>query len=253
MEKIWKEAIPPMRLNFGEAHVWLTSSDFAPVHMEYLTHVLTEKERENAGRFHFEIDRRRYIIAHFFLRSLLGAYTNNLPEQLVFSAGPYGKPYLLQHADNHTRENFKLFFNLSHSHDMIILALTLEGEIGADIEYMRPIGDIDSIAQQFFSPEEYTNLVSLPEEQKIAAFYTCWSRKEAVIKASGLGLAMPLDSFSVSLQANTSRQTVCVFTDGAPQSRWNVYSLPPVQDYAVALALRNNISTISCFVWKSIY
>ncbi len=252
MENTWADAIPPMQLRTGEAHVWQTRTDFAPAHMDYLTHALTEKERDKAGRFRFESDRRRYIIAHGFLRTLLGAYAQTSPEQLIFDAGPYGKPYLLPQSGSCAQNNVRVFFNLSYSHEMILLAVTLDGEVGADVEFMRPIADIDVIAQHFFSQEEQANLVSLPEEQKVAAFYTCWSRKEAVIKAVGLGLAMPLDSFTVSLQADTPRHTVCVFANGAPQSWWNIYALPPVQDYALALAMQSSNITIKCFIWKSI-
>ncbi len=142
-----------------------------------------------------------------------------------------------------------LRFNLSHSHDCALLALAQGREVGVDIEYARPLEDADLIATQFFSQAERDALFALPPEQKQAAFYRCWSRKEGVIKALGLGLSMPLDSFDVTLAPDAPAQLLAMRDATASATAWTLYDLPPVAGFATALVVANELEHLACYRW----
>ena len=132
-----------------------------------------------------------------------------------------------------------LRFNLAHSHELALYAFTLGREIGVDIEYLRALPDADQIAKRFFSARENAALQALSTNQRQQAFYNCWTRKEAYVKAIGKGLAQPLDQFDVSLAPGESTRLLKV--EGAPEegSRWSLYSLTPVAGYVAAVAVCN--------------
>ncbi len=165
--------------------------------------LLDENEIARAKRFHFDEHRQRYIVAHAVLRKILSLYTAISPEKMEFVLGPRGKPYL--------KENkWDLQFNVSHSHDRIVYALTHHVEVGVDIEKIEPHFD-EGVAKRFFSAKEYAELMTLPEEKKISAFYRLWAGREAVIKALGEGLYAPLADFSLDLSQEA--QTIKLMDD----------------------------------------
>ncbi len=152
--------------------------------------LLTGDERERAGRFHFQRDSSAFAISRGLLRTLAGRYLDAPPERLRFDYTPYGKPYLAgQFAGSPLR------FNLSHAHELVLYAFTSGAEVGVDVEYLRPELAGAEIAERFFSPREVEALLTLPVEGRTEAFFRCWTRKEAFIKAVGQGLSFPLDQF----------------------------------------------------------
>ena len=193
---------------------------------------LIEDERIRAERFNFRRDRKRFIVGRGVLRMILGRYLHIEPNRVQFSYGPHGKPYL---ADG----DGALQFNLARSHELALYAFTRGREIGVDIEYFRALTDAEQIADSFFSPRENAILQALPASQRQQAFYNCWTRKEAYIKAIGKGLAQPLDQFDVSLAPGESTRLLKV--EGSPEegSRWSLYSLTPVAGYVAAVAVCN--------------
>jgi len=173
-------------------HLWRVFVPDMLAEINHLRHLLNEEEMVRAERLHFEEHRSRYIIARAMLRQILSLYTQQKAEEIVFLYGPRGKPFL--------RDNpLNIHFNVSHSHDMAVYALTLGHEIGIDIEKIKDQINL-AVAKRFFSPEEYDQLNSLPETEQKVAFYFIWAAKEAFIKALGEGLFAPLADFTIDIK-----------------------------------------------------
>jgi 4'-phosphopantetheinyl transferase len=153
-----------------------------------LAHLLGDDERARADRFRFPRDRRRFVVRRARLRQLLGAWVGRAPDALTFTENSHGKPILAGGPP----------FSLSHSADMMMLAIG-DAEVGCDIEWIDPALDWRSLAETFFTTAERAALVVLPPAAARRAFFACWARKEAFVKALGLGLSYPLDAFDVSV------------------------------------------------------
>ena len=154
--------------------------------------LLAPDETARAARFHFDHLQRRFILSRGALRILLGHYLDIAANRIEFRYGSRGKPSLAAPAGIH--------FNASHSGDVALFAFTLHCEIGVDVEEMRPISDMREIASRFFCAEESTELMALPADERERAFFLCWTRKEAYLKAVGEGLYAPLNDFCVTLR-----------------------------------------------------
>ncbi|MCC6862392.1 MAG: 4'-phosphopantetheinyl transferase superfamily protein [Bryobacterales bacterium] len=202
--------------------------------------VLSEQERERAARFRFERHRRRFTAAHTALRSILARATGELPGSLRFAFGPYGKPAL---------ESGRVRFNLSHSSEVALVALAVDREVGVDVERMRPEITAERIAERFFSPHEVEALRALPEERRFEAFFHCWTRKEAFIKARGEGFSHPLDSFDVSLVPGEPARLLATRPDAAEASRWSLAELPVPSGYTAALAVEGTSFQLAIYDW----
>jgi 4'-phosphopantetheinyl transferase len=210
-----------------EIHVWHRSLTVSAAELEGLYALLDSDERQRAGRFRFENSREAFIASHGWLRALLGRYLDADPRSLEFTFGNRGKPALRGAA---------LQFNLSHSGAMAACAVALDKEIGIDIELIRPMSDLESIARRFFHAEECRKLLVLSEEDRETAFFRCWTRKEAYIKALGDGLYAPLDRFEVTLAADEPAAFVQI--DGRPAAaEWSLFGLDVGPGYAGAVAV----------------
>lgn len=186
-------ADPSIALHHDEVHVWLADLNQSEFPAREIDRILSEEERERAARFYAQRDRNHFAVGRAMLRSILGRYLNADPRHLQFSRGPHGKPVLATE-----RGADALCFNIAHSHDVALCAVARGRDIGVDLERVREDVDVDLIAERFFSQQEIAALRLLPPETRLKAFFTCWVRKEAYVKARGDGLAMGLDSFSVS-------------------------------------------------------
>ncbi|HEY3840060.1 MAG TPA: 4'-phosphopantetheinyl transferase superfamily protein [Bryobacteraceae bacterium] len=204
-----------------EVHVWLIALPNDGRVPESLEVHLSPEESGRAARFVFDRDRARYVVAHTALRDILSAYTGDSPTAVALLAAEHGKPHLADHPD--------IRFNLSHSSSWAMAAVSLGREVGVDIEWMRPERPTVDIAQRFFAPGEVSELMKIPEEGRAAAFFACWSRKEAYIKARGEGLRIGLDSFEVSLDE------VAVLRKAPDLERWSLCALAAPSGYAAAL------------------
>lgn len=171
-------------------HLWCL--DLRPFEENSFRKWLDSDELERADRFHFPHHRQRFTITHGLLRKILGQYTHQLPENIEFSRGARGKPFLKNNPDH-------IQFNLSHSDEVAVVALTKEHEIGVDIEKVEPQYN-EGVAKRFFAEKEYQEIIALPEAEQVQAFYQLWACKEALIKAVGEGLYKPLGDFIVSLE-----------------------------------------------------
>src|ERR1700738_3040122 len=175
-----------------EVHVWRALLDQPRSSLSLFTQVLSANERARAERFYFDADRRRAIIARGLSRLLLGHYLGRPAHQIEFKYNAFGKPAL---AD----ADCPLQFNVSHSGDVILVATAIDRVLGVDVERIKQDMANAEIAARYFSPCEYRTLLALPPEIRGEAFFACWTRKEAYLKARGDGLSLPLDRFDVAL------------------------------------------------------
>lgn len=240
--------LPPseLRLLNGEIHAWRVGLQSASSHSDHFLTFLTEDERDRADRFHFVRDRDRFVMARGVLRSILGGYLNVSPAKLRFSYSAYGKPDL-------TREfgGDRIRFNASSSHELAIFAVGVSIDIGVDVEWTGRQIDFSSIAEHFFSHAEQAALRSLPADMQRDAFYRCWTRKEAYIKARGEGLSIPLDHFEVSLSSDEPARLVRAEWDPLEASRWSLTDLNPETGYLSAVALSGHDWQLRTWHWQS--
>lgn len=171
-------------LSGKDIHVWCVSLDLSERTIQTLQEHLSDDEQKRKKAFYFQEHRRRYIAARGLLRTLLGHYLDCHPAHLEFSYSERGKPKLKTF--HHEK---KLCFNLSHSNELALYAVSYERSIGVDIEYIEHVREVEQLAQSFFFPGEYELISSLPEALKSEAFYNIWTCKEAYLKARGEGLS----------------------------------------------------------------
>ncbi|MBN1891064.1 MAG: 4'-phosphopantetheinyl transferase superfamily protein [Thermoflexales bacterium] len=227
---MWCEPPAELSLTNDEVHVWRAALDPPADSVRQLAQTLSPDEGERAARFHFERDRRRFIAGRGVLRALLGRYLGLEPERVCFRYGPRGKPRLAD-VDDAPR------FNLAHSHELALYAFALDREIGVDLEHVRPMPDAGQIAARFFSPGENAAWLALPESQRLEAFFNCWTRKEAYLKACGDGLARPLDQFEVSLAPGEAAALLRVPGQEEEAARWWLHALEAADGYIAAMAV----------------
>jgi len=233
LNHFWSPAPKDLILADHEVHVWRAGLELPSSQVQRLRGILTDDELDRADRFSFEIDRQRFIAARGTLRSILSRYIGIYPSHLHFYYNQYGKPFLAPEFSS-----YLLNFNLAHSGNMTLYAITRNMEIGVDIERVRSDFEYEEIAKRFFSVNEVAILHAIPTEKKLEAFYNCWTRKEAYIKAHGKGLTLPLDSFEVSFAPWES--PMILITKDEPQARslWTLLDLKPGLGYVGALVVK---------------
>jgi 4'-phosphopantetheinyl transferase len=237
---------PPIReIDAHAVHVWriaIVQPD--PIRRHYRD-FLSSNELERADRFYFDKDRNRFTIARGALRELLGGYLKLPPNQVAFVYGAQGKPDLAE-----PQSSSGIRFNLSHSGEIGLLAVSLNRELGVDVEQIRADFATGEIATRFFSPEECLKLEAVPANQTADAFFNCWTRKEAYIKARGEGLFIPLDSFEVTLAPGEEAALLQVKTGDDNFSRWHFHVLHPGAGYKGALAVEGNDHKLRLWEWN---
>lgn len=221
-----------LTLHKDEIHVWRVHLDQPPDTFQYLARTLSQDEQIRAKNYCFERDRKRFIVGRGMLRLILSSYLQTDPIAVRFRYGDHGKPMLddVFNADG-------LHFNLSHSEELALYAVTSERCIGIDLEQIHPIPQVEHVAKQFFSPSERATLSGLPKFTKLEAFFNCWTRKEAYLKARGEGIAQALDRFDVSMIPGEPVALLRVEGDPQEASRWSLRAMTPAPGYVAALAI----------------
>jgi 4'-phosphopantetheinyl transferase len=243
-QSIWGGFYRSYTLPDDEVHVWRTTLDMAASNVAVLRQLLSPDERERADRFHFEADRRRGIIGRGYVRLLLGQILNLPPKKLQFRYDEFGKPSLVP------KQVPPLEFNVSHSGNLILIAITTGRAVGVDVERIRTDLDPDSIAAHFFSANECKILASLAVPLRYQAFFACWTRKEAYLKARGIGLSLPLDQFDVSFLPDEEPRLLATRHDPAEVRQWRLRALDLSSDYAAALAAAGSTWKLKCWNWN---
>jgi 4'-phosphopantetheinyl transferase len=232
-------------LPLAENEIQLWRIDLAAVAAEEARwqRVLSNDERARSARFHFSRDRQRYVAARAVLRIILAAYLGSEPEQLAFRYSDKDKPALdVSHADhshaNRSHPEHAIEFNVSHSGTVALLAFSRERPVGVDVEQVRNDFDVDRIARRFFSEHEQQELSVINTTEKHAAFFRCWTRKEAYIKATGAGLSLPLSQFDVSIRPGDEDALISTRPDPGEAGRWSLREVPAGPGYVAALCVQ---------------
>src|SRR5579864_6923900 len=223
-----------IELPADEVHLWRVDlACVAPAEQRW-KEVLSEDERKRAARFHFSKDREKFTATRALLRTLLASYTECDPVQIVFHYSDKDKPSMSRDSEN------PVDFNVSHSGTTAMLAFTRGRAVGVDVEHVRENFDHEAIARRFFSPHEVEQLETLDSAERYQAFFRCWTRKEAYIKAVGTGLSLPLHQFDVSLKPGDDHALLATRPDGEEAARWTLLEVPAGKDYVAALCVRGH-------------
>lgn len=240
---LWSTPPDDITLGQAEVHVWRAALDVEAVIASRMYELLSPDERARAARFRFQIDRRHFIGARAHLRMILSRYLNIAPARVRFRYSEHGKPML---AGNDQDGEIK--FNLSHSAGIALFAFTRAGEIGVDLELIRPEITGDDIARRFFSAAELACLERIPAPARQEAFFDCWTRKEAFVKAKEIGLSLALDQFDVTLAPKEPAALLRTGWDEDEASRWSLKAIDVGPGYVGTVAVEALDWNLNCYL-----
>jgi 4'-phosphopantetheinyl transferase len=226
-------------LGDDEVDVWRLSLDPLGSMVSELRARLSAEENDRAEKFKFQKDRKRYILTHGLLRVILRLYADVAPEELKFTENRYGKPELVHPS------GLNLRFNLSHSHERALIGIACGRQIGVDIEYVKRDFDWQQIIERFFSPREIQMINALPKDLQHRAFFTCWTRKEAYVKATGMGLSLPLKEFDVSPVPGATT----LLLSSPEKMRWSMREVDVAEAYVATVAVEGHGVRIGSWDW----
>ncbi|MEH2311947.1 MAG: 4'-phosphopantetheinyl transferase HetI [Nostoc sp.] len=231
---LWLPAPTDLTLLPDEIHVWRIDLDQPESPLQNLAATLSSDEMARAERFYFQEHRQRFIAGRGILRTILGRYLGIQPLQVQFNYQHRGKPVLAN-----VSANTGLAFNLSHSQGLGLCGVNCTRPIGVDLEYIRPMSDLETLAKRFFLPREYEMLRSLSPSEQQEVFFRYWTCKEAYLKATGDGLAQ-LEQVEVSLTL-TEPAKLEISED------WSLFELLPANNYVAAVAIENFDWHLKCW------
>ena len=206
--------------------------------------ILAHDERARAARFRFDRDRDRFIAGRGLLRTVLASYVEGDPGRLAFDYGPNGKPCLSE-----CDRSGGVHFNLAHSDDLLLVAVARSWEIGVDVERVHALADAEGVAERFFSPREREGLRDLPAAQKLLAFFNLWTRKEAWLKATGVGISDSLGQVEVSFLAGEPARLLKLPGSTEADHPWSLHELAPAAGFVGALAVPAKEIRLNCWRW----
>jgi 4'-phosphopantetheinyl transferase len=229
MEPIQADTLAPPELKSGEAHVWIARLDTLHDHPDATT-ILDEKERARAANFRFDRDRQLYMLGRATLRRILGAYLGIAPVDVPLRAGQHGKPEL-----GPSLGAAALHFNVSHSGNLALYAVTRDGPVGVDVEQARFVPDLDGVADLVLSEREKAAFSALVPTDRHAFFHSAWARKEAYLKALGDGLMRAPTSIEFGALLGEPGETIRDWEDPRASERWRMTAWQPETGYWSAL------------------
>lgn len=227
----------PMESDIHVRAVWLTADDGS---IRACRRLLSREERHRADRFAYDHLRNEYQIAHGALRLFAAEYIGCLPQEIQLRLGRRGKPEF--------KVRSEIRFNLAHSRTLALYAFVRGCEVGIDVEEVRPRLDLEQVAKHSFCEAEIAELSSLPtDDDRLKAFFCCWTRKEAYVKAVGEGLFLPLDQFQVTLCSPAPVRFVHIGFDTQEAEAWQLHHVAPSPDHVGALAYRGERREVRIF------
>jgi 4'-phosphopantetheinyl transferase len=241
---VWRLAPDSIEQMEHVINVYRIMLDISDGDIEDMARLLAPEERQRADRFKFPKHRARFIACRAQLRLVLAGFNQLPPDSLVFTYNQFGKPSLTNACGGSSIQ-----FNVTHSHDLGLIAVTTGMQVGIDIERIRPDIDFRHISRQFFAKGEVKSLMSLPPEQQVEAFYTCWTRKEAFLKARGEGLTIPLDHFEVSLKPDEPPRLLHSSPTIQGLADWTFSDIKPGTGYTASLAVNRRDWQFNCWQW----
>ena len=237
----WANAVPNGIISSNKVHIWRYYPEETNSQMETLQDTLSADELARSEKFHFEKDRKKFILTRGILRKLLGCYLNKNPQQIRFDYTSFGKPFLAIDS-----ENSNISFNLTHSGEIVLYAISCNQELGIDVEQVRDHTDVMAIAKRFFSQREIGQMEKANEKNRTQLFFRYWTRKEAFVKALGKGVSFPMERLDVSL-INKFLPIIKLPAENNETAYLNVKDLFPGDGYVAAIATEVNDPEISCW------
>jgi 4'-phosphopantetheinyl transferase len=228
----------------NEIHIWRVGGDARKVNDLSGFDILAPAERTRASQFISEADRAHFIERRAALRMVLAGYLAIAPQDIAFAVNEFGKPSVLA-----SKASDDLAFNTSHSRGFALIAVGRSIQIGIDVERLRPGVELEAIAARFFTANEAGALAALPSHDRVEGFFNAWTRKEAVVKALGRGLSIPLDSFEVSLRPREPPAILRWNIPGAPPQSWRIHHIEPALGYVGAVVVDRDPSTCRYLTW----
>ena len=232
----WRVISDLPRLDVAVVDLWRVDLDRDPATSHSFLQLLSIEERERAGRFVFEKDRGRFIVCRAALRTILGGSMHIAPGQIRISANRYGKPYLSDPEGG-------IRFNVSHSHGLAVIAVTLDREIGVDLEFVDRDFDISSIPSSLYTPSGLSRFRSLPPDLQVEEFFSAWTRKEAVLKATGDGLSSS-EELQSAIRSINDDDLPCPMSLAVDNRSWTVTGIDVQSNFKAALAVEGPIDAI---------
>jgi 4'-phosphopantetheinyl transferase len=229
-----------LQIACGQVHVWHTTISSPHGVSPEPWRVLSEDERQRAGRFHFPLHRDRFVNGRAFLRNTLATYQGIEPEGVRFTYTSHGRPELANGSG--------LVFSLSHSGDFAVLAVSRNRMLGIDVEMIRDDLDILGLARRYFARAEWERIVNAPPHQRIPLFFSSWTCKEAFLKARGLGLLAALDGFEIVFDGVREEGSVRIL-DQPDHTQWAIRRLNFNEHAAAALAIEGPDYDLHCAPW----
>lgn len=239
----WNKAPIEHRLSADFADIWRFSLDLSDDESLELYNLLSDDERARADRLKVDEKRNQFVITRGRLRQTLARIMGCDAHNLLFEYTAQGKPVLAGQW-----QKYSVTFNVSHSYDIALIGITLERRLGIDIEKIQYDTDFTGLARRFFSNTEQEALNKLSEDVIPRVFYSCWTKKEAVVKALGEGITFGLDAFDVSVDLDELHAVLKIDMIGDETSDWSVFSLLPNENYTASLAVEGNNIEIRCWI-----
>lgn len=233
INNIWRNFNWNYKLSKKEIHIFLCDLDRLKIKYDFFYFLISKEEKEKAEKFHFERDKICYVISHGILRTLLSQYLNMHTNEIFYEINDFGKPFLKNGS------NEVVFFNLSHSKDFCLIGINSLNDIGVDIEFIKEDFEFENIVEKYFVKNEIDQIFIHPnEELQRQAFYNCWTRKEAFIKAVGKGLSIPFNDFEV--EVNNSKPKVKIYSDNLNEANWQLFPVEINIQYTGAICTSKN-------------
>lgn len=226
----WSKISEPPHLSSDEVHVWAVPLSVQEATTDEYKAMLSSDDCDRAARFKSAEACRRFVVSRAALQTLLGRYLKKSPRDVNFTTDSNGKPRL--YGESATGLNF----NLAHSGEVALIAVSTGCEVGVDIERLREVSHWEEIAQRYFHPAEAEQIQTVPARLQRAAFFQCWTRKEAILKALGTGLSHPLSTFQVPLELHAGTWIECPAQSAGQPARCYLQSLTLDSDYTAAVA-----------------
>lgn len=233
---------PPLAGN--EIHVFAATLSWPADILKQFATILSPDETARANKFKFERHRNRFIAGRGALREILALYLNANPSELTFDYSPNGKPTL---AGQFAKTG--IHFNLAHSEELALIAVTRIGIVGVDVERVRAVKEMDHLVARFFSPRESEAFQKVSEAEKPAAFFNLWTRKEALLKATGEGITRSLSLVEVSFLPGQPAQLIAIAGDSAKAAEWSLRELSPAIGFTGAIAIQSRDINVRCWKW----
>lgn len=238
----WKSPPAEPGLSLDCVDVWKCRLDISDGQVTTLFKLLSDEEHVRAERLKIPGKRNQFVITRGRLRQIIAGLLDLDPRDFKFEYTSHGKPFLARDWQGH-----ELVFNVSHSYKMAIIGVTLDRQLGVDIEKIQEGKDHMSLANRFFSKREQAELSATPDENRTRAFYSCWTRKEAFVKAVGDGITYGLDSFDVSVHPDEIQASLNIHHNSGRNTAWSVFNIQMDDNYMASLAVSG--ATVSIRYW----